>query len=97
MCSCLPAGACPGVCTCEFRGLEETSGVILKKIMRLGLSLTYSSLIRLEWMARIPQGSSWSFLLSAGITHVHHHARHFYMNSGIQHGSSCSQGKGFDN
>lgn len=93
MYSCLPAGACLGVCTREFRGLED----ILKKITRLGLSLTYNSLIRLEWMARIPQGSSWLFLLSAGITHMYHHACHFYMNSGFQHGSSCSQGKSFAN
>lgn len=79
MCSCLPAGAFWVCVHGNSEAQSTTLGVILEKIMRWGLTLTYSSLIRIERMARIPQGSSWLFLLSTGITHVHHHASHFYM------------------
>lgn len=79
MCSCLPAGAFWVCVHGNSEAQSTTSGVILEKIMRWGLSLTYSSLIRTEWMPRIPHGSSWLFLIGAGITHVHHHASHFYM------------------
>ena len=79
MCSSLPAGAFWVCVHVNSEALSTTSGVILEKIMRWGLSLTYSSLIKIEWKARIPQASSWLFLPSVGITHVHHHASHFYM------------------
>lgn len=64
------------LCTC-VRG-QVTSDVGPQKLHPLclekGLSMVWSSAIRLNWLLRKPQGSTRHYLPSPGIISMHHHA-----------------------
>lgn len=73
---------CP--CTCVWWPGDNLMGnpqELHLPSLRQGLSLTWSSAIRLDWQTSKPQGSSCSHLLSAGIKSTHYHTLHFFHDS----------------
>lgn len=50
-------------------------------VLRQGLAFAWSLLIWFNWLARYPQGSSWLYLSSAGITSTSCRAQIFYFGS----------------
>ena len=70
---------CAGAHVCE--GTLRYPQVPLSLFPRQSISLTWNSLFRVDWLATEPQGSSWLYLPSTGVTRAHHHAWFFCMRS----------------
>lgn len=81
-------------CTCEWGYQNPFLRCHLSLFSKQNISLAWSSLFRVDWLASKPQGSSRLYLPSTGITSAYHHAWLFFAwDIELEPRSSCLQDK----